>query len=415
MLGPMTTSLLLPGFAILAAGCLAVSAQEARTWTDIKGRTIEGSFLKQDEATVWVKRGDGREVAIPKKSLSEDDLKHLESAVPAPAPAPAPGGAAAASTGRFNNAKIDPSAWKPKAGGFQLGSFSFATNLETEHFVIASNEKVRPATLAAYADACERLWSDMAADLPELAEAFKDKRMVVVLAEERGATAFSAWHDKHADESSSVGRHYQLSKAGIASFSLDKKFADEASLTIAGRLFRLDSKNAEHNRKTWPQRIHFVSGDIISQLVGRPDDNEDYNLSLVKLAFSYHREELICGRIESEVSFGGGGDVEGFKNGRNWPGATKKLLKGGARPDIKGFLEVHASKAEPRDLGFGLGLMRFIQMDATRLTNFGKMLEKARTDDKCPDPPAFSKALGFDSAEELNVAWRDFMLSDAFQ
>ena len=72
MLGPMKTPLL-SGFAILAAGCLAASAQEARTWTDIKGRTIEGSFLKQDESTVWVKRGDGREVAIPKKALSEGD------------------------------------------------------------------------------------------------------------------------------------------------------------------------------------------------------------------------------------------------------------------------------------------------------------------------------------------------------
>ena len=415
MLGPMKTPLL-SGFAILAAGCLAASAQEARTWTDIKGRTIEGSFLKQDESTVWVKRGDGREVAIPKKALSEGDLKHLETATPASAATGgSTAGAATPSAGRFNNAKIDPTAWKPRAGGFQLGSFSFATNLETEHFIIATNEKVRPATMTAYADACERLWSDMAADLPGLAEAFKGKKMVVVLAEERGATSFAAWHDKHADDSSDVGRHYQLARASIASFSLDKKFAEEAGLTIAGRLFRLDSKNAEHNRKTWPQRIHFLSGDIIAQFIGRPDDNEDFNLSLVKLAFSYHREELICGRIESEVSFGGGGDVEGFKNGRNWPGATKKLLKGGARPDIKGFLEVHASKAEPRDLGFGLGLMRFIQMDATRLANFGKMLEKARSDDKCPDPAAFSKALGFDSPEELNVAWREYMLSDAFQ
>ena len=50
--------------------------------------------------------------------------------------------------------------------------------------------------------------------------------------------------------------------------ALDKKFADEAGLTIAARLFRLDSKNAEHNRKTWPQRIHFLSGDIIAQFDG---------------------------------------------------------------------------------------------------------------------------------------------------
>jgi hypothetical protein len=414
MLVPMNSSLL-AGLAIFAAACLAAAAQEARTWTDTKGRTIEGSFLKQDDTTVWVKRGDGREVAIPKKSLSADDLKHLESAVPASPPAVGGVGAGAASAGRFNNAKIDPSVWKPKEGGFGLGKFTFATNLETEHFIIATNDKVRPAMLTAYADSSERLWSDMAADMPELGEAFGGKKLLVVLAEKAGATSFSAWHDKHADESSSVARHYRLADAGIASFSLDDKFADEAGLTIAGRLFRLDSKNAEHNRRNWPQRIHFLSGDILTQVTGRPDDNDDFNLSLVKLAYSYHREELVCGRIESEVSFGGGGEVEGFKNGRNWPGATKKLLKAGARPDIKGFLGVHASKAEPRDLGFGLGLMRYIHVDPARLAGFGKMLATARTDDKCPDPEAFAKALGLDSAAALDAAWRDYMLSDAFQ
>lgn len=411
MLGTMNSPLL-SGLAIFAAGCLAATAQDARTWTDLKGRTIEGSFLKQDDSTVWVKRGDGKEIAIPKKSLSEDDLKHLASATLAPAPS---GGAAVAAGGRFNNAKIDPAAWKPRDGGFKLGQLSYATNLETEHFIFATSEKVRPAILAAYADASERLWADIAADVPELADAFKGRKMPVILAEEKGATMFSGWHDKHADDSSTVARHYQLSEAAIASFSLDKKFAEESGLTIAGRLFRLDSKNAEPTRRTWPQRIHFLSGDILSQVIGRPDDNGDFNLSLVKLAFSYHREELICGRIESEVSFGGGGDVEGFKNGRNWPGTTKKLLKAGARPDIKGFLEVHASKAEPRDLGFGLGLMRFIQMDGARRAGFGKMLEKARTDDKCPDPEALAKGLGLDSAEALNAAWREYMLSDAFQ
>jgi hypothetical protein len=44
MLGTMNSPLL-SGLAIFAAGCLAATAQDARTWTDLKGRTIEGSFL----------------------------------------------------------------------------------------------------------------------------------------------------------------------------------------------------------------------------------------------------------------------------------------------------------------------------------------------------------------------------------
>ena len=402
---------------VFAAASLAASAEESRTWTDVKGRKLEGSFLRQDESTVWVKRGDGKEIAIPKKTLSVDDLKHLQTAVPAPdaSPGPATGGAATAS-GRFATVKLDPASFKPREGGFKIGTMTYASNLETDHFLVGGYEKTRPAVVAAYADALERLWIDVAADLPEIAEVFKGRKMPIILADgEKEATAFATWHEKHADESTSVSSEYRLPTSSIATFSLDPKFAEEKGFSTTGRLFRLDAKSAQSSRRTWPERIHFVASDLFGQMIGRPNDNEDFNLSMVRLSFAYHREELICGRIESEVSFGGGSEVEGFKNGRNWAGATKKLLKGGATPDIKGFLQTNASKAEPRDLGFGLGLMHLIQADPAKKAGLNKLLGETRKNDKCPTDEQFAKALGFDSPQALNVAWKDYMVSVAFQ
>lgn len=401
------------GFALLAVGCLTVSAQESRTWTDTKGRTLTGVFVRQDDSTVWVKRDDGKEIPIPKKSLSAGDLKQLESIGGGGSGG---GGEAGAAVGRFATVKVDPSKWAPRTGGFGIGSLTYPASLETEHFIVAGAEKTRPALMLAYADAAERLWADIATDLPSLTEVFKGRKMPIILVDgEKEAAAFASWHEKHAEDSPTVRPESMLDTSTIAPFSLDPKFAAEAGLSTTGRLFRLDSKKAEHNRKTWPERIHFLSGDLFRQVMGRPKDNGSFNLGMVVLSFSYQREELICGRIESEIFFGGDSEVEGFKNGRNWAGATKKLLKGGANPDIKSYLESSAAKAEPRDLGFGLGLMRFIHDDPARNAGWGKMLDKVRKEEKCPTDEEFTKAIGFDSPQALNAAWKEYMLSDKFQ
>ena len=391
--------------AVLTLGCL--SAQEARTWTDIKGRKLEGAFVKQDDATVWVRKGDGKEVAIPKASLSEDDRKHLATAAPA-----IPAGSNGA---RFNTARIDVAAWKPRPEGFQIGTQLYPIMIESDHFIIAGGAKARPAVLTAYAEAAERLWIDMATDLPGLATAFEGKKMPILLLDgEKEAKPFAKWHDEHADASPNVSPSYNLERFVIVAFHLDKDLAKERGLTTLGRVYRLDSKKAEHTRKTWPARIHFFAEDILRQLTGDPDNNGKYTVAPLRLAHSYHREEQICGKIESEVSFGGAA-LEGFRNGRNWAGATKKLLKDGIQPDIASFLETRNSEVEPRDLGFGLGLMHFVHSDRARIEGFAKILETAAKDDKAPDPEAFAKGLGFDSPEALNKAWRDYMVSDAVQ
>ncbi|WP_367870155.1 SHD1 domain-containing protein [Luteolibacter sp. Populi] len=409
---------LFAGFAIFAALTLAASAQEARTWTDTKGRKLEGAFLRQDEATVWVKRGDGKEIAIPKKTLSPDDLKHLESAAPVPADANAGGAPATAGTGgRFNDAPIDPTTFQARAGGLKLDILNYTSTLETDHYIIAGTPKIRPATLSVYAEVAERLWVDLAADFPDLAEAYKGglKMALLIFNDEKEHAVFASWHEKHAEASSSVSPIFNMTRSTISGWRFDKKFADEAKIATRGRAFRMDGKGYQHNKKTWPQRIHFLSSDILNHWVGNATRTDGQSLSMVAFCLAFHREQLICGRIETEVSFGGGSEVEGFKNGRNWAGATKKLLKAGATPDIKSFLEGEASEANPRDLGMGLGLMQFIRTDPARQKSFSKMLQEASSSKESPDGAAFAKAIGFASAEELNKAWLDYMLTDAFQ
>jgi hypothetical protein len=50
---------------------------KARTWTDVKGRKIEAEYVSQSKTSVVLRLKNGREVAIPFKTLSPDDLSHL--------------------------------------------------------------------------------------------------------------------------------------------------------------------------------------------------------------------------------------------------------------------------------------------------------------------------------------------------
>jgi hypothetical protein len=57
--------------------CFTLQPADARTWTDVKGRTIEADIVRKDGAGVIVKKG-GKEVRLPLQLLSEADKKFVE-------------------------------------------------------------------------------------------------------------------------------------------------------------------------------------------------------------------------------------------------------------------------------------------------------------------------------------------------
>lgn len=64
---------LLPG--LLAS--VVVGSSFARTWTDVKGRKIDAEYVSQTKDSVVLKLKNGKEVTVPFKNLSREDLSHL--------------------------------------------------------------------------------------------------------------------------------------------------------------------------------------------------------------------------------------------------------------------------------------------------------------------------------------------------
>ncbi len=383
----------------------ALSAQQPRTWTDRQGRTLEATYLGQDGENVHVRRTTGGEVRIPKETLSEADLAWVGAVADLPA----------GTGGRFNDVTLPVDSWRPLPGGLKLGGLHYSETLETDHFIFAGEARLRSNILAAHADAAERLWHDMVADYPGLAAAFKERKMVILLLDgNEQADRLSAWLRSHTREHPDATYSAGLRTNYIPSITFGREFAAEHGFTAVSRMFRVDTTKTEHLRRTWGERIHFVSSDILRHWLGAPNRTDGSTFALVRFCMSYYREGSICGKIESIVVFGSSAPVEGFSNGKNWPGATKKLIKDGAAPDIVEFLKISPSEAQPRDLGFGYGLMRFIHDDPTRLAGFNKMLGTIAESGNSPTPQQFAEALGFASPDALNIEWLAYMNSDAF-
>jgi hypothetical protein len=400
---------------LLAAALCATAMAESRKWTDAaSGRSIDAEFVSQTDAKVTLRLKDGKEVALDKTRLSKADQEFLKTATAPAAPSVAATAGSASRAVNFDSVKIDKRAWtrpgSPK--DLKVTTVDFPLQLETPHFFIAGTPKVKAEVMDVYAEAAERLWTHMVRDIPGIESLFKDKRMMVWLEESETAhNNFGKWVAKNTNR----GFDFSWEEHTISYVTLTDEYAGSQKLLTASRAFRTDSKGNHRNLK-WPPRIHFLAGDIFRMYLDEVERNEECMTGLMGLGYAYYLEGDVCGNITTEVSFGGGGSVEGFKNGRAWPATIKNLLKNPVvKPGIEKILKTDASKAEPMDIGSVFALMHWCLRDPVRNKAFNALLESAIKDKKTPTPAAFAKAMGFDSADAFDAALVAYMKSDQFK
>lgn len=85
----MPRSAFVPSALLTLLGLASAASAEARTWTDTKGRTIEGDYLSATSADVTLRRSDGRTFTLPLTLLSPADRKFVDQQAKPTASAPA--------------------------------------------------------------------------------------------------------------------------------------------------------------------------------------------------------------------------------------------------------------------------------------------------------------------------------------
>ena len=175
-------------------------AAESRIWTSRKGSTIEAELLSADATTATLVTKDAKQIPLKFEDLSLGDRQYLVEF----------GGAdpkilVAGEVGEpEKQVRIDSATIKKlKDKTLQLGDESAAVFqlTESEHFLVASAGDVHADGVA---ETAERLWHGMAFQHMNFRRDWADKRMLVLIAENR--EAFKATGDWYAGVLMAMGR-----------------------------------------------------------------------------------------------------------------------------------------------------------------------------------------------------------------
>jgi hypothetical protein len=386
-----------------------------RTWTDTKGRKVEAEFVSQTANKVTVKLATGKEVTLPKLTLSEVDQEFLKTAAPAPASAPpAASTSRAAFTGpTFDSARIDKNKWKrTPLRDLKLQGLDFPSQIETEHFFIAGGPGVKPALLETNAEACERLYAHITRLVPRLMETFRDQRMTLWITANRDDMEVFG----NSISSRPGGGFTALSDTVIAAAVLPDEMVSEQKFVRNTRIIRADGNESQRSVK-WPSRLFFNASAIFHATTSNMKMNAGNSIGLIELGWCYFLESEICGKITTEVQFTGGDEVQGFRNGRAWPATVKTILKNGstAKPGAVLLLQTVKARATPLETGIAFGFAHWCFRDPARARQFSSMLDSSISEGLAPDPESFAKAFGFESVAAFDAAFNAYLKSDQFK
>ena len=391
----------------------AFAAAQMRTWTDYKGRTIEAKMIRPKGESVVVRRADGKEFTLERKNLSDGDIVYLDKL--------AAGGGSAGDDLDFDSFDVDKKSFVERDEPFKIGDVEFPNVVETPHFIVVADEETRRSLPLIYGEVAERLFLEIAQDVPGLIESFNGRKMPIILVESGMHPIFTQALSDYYRELGWYSRVSDLSgwdTMTITGMRFSSEDVKKNKTTKDARVFHTGKNELSSQRKLrWHSRIHFLASTIIREYLTTVNRSDGYSFDLLKLGYVYLKEDEICGRVETKVVYTSNPlTVAGFEDGRTWPSSVKKLLENpDLRPSLSSILETPASGAQPADVGFSYGLSHFMTRDPSRRAQFGKMLEDTIELDKFPQGDAFAEYFGFDSVEAFDNAWIAYMKTDEFE
>jgi hypothetical protein len=166
---------------LTGAACLALSchAAEMRIWTSRKGGTLEATLGGVEANMVTLVNKDSKEIKLKAEDLSLADRLHLVEF----------GGAeetilTSGEPGLVEkDLRLDTSAFKKRDDILTFGNSADGFELfETPHFLIGTAGRIRPQAVA---ETAERLWYGMAFVHMNFRKDWGDKRMLILLVEDR--------------------------------------------------------------------------------------------------------------------------------------------------------------------------------------------------------------------------------------
>lgn len=398
---------------------------EPRTWTNLKGQNIKAQLIAVDGDYVILRLQNGRDSRILRKTLSIGDQKFLEEYGGAEKIPIDPKGKI---TVPEKEMKFNSKTLIKRDDKFELpDGYSLQFDIvESEHFLIMSSGKVRGKDTAELA---ERLWYGMNFQHPGFAEKWGDEKKAIFLCGEK--TDYDILGKYYVDQLANSGRAQEASNSARtwpmssgAGLFLDNDTCDKYNVMNGARAFRADSKS-NFQRGVWnPFPAHCIAQDVLSvQMGGAGGGAGSEGYYAISTGHGYYKEiqltdETVTSLLDAntyesdEVVKSGG-----FDDGKKWARTLRDLVKKEkVSPSLAALYRVNrASELTPELTVLMYGFARYMQSTPDRISKFSKVMERVDTSRSIPVPLEMAKLFDFETVQEFETDWINYLKSSAFK
>lgn len=414
---------------VLAGVALAWSvlscAAEFRMWTSVDGKTVEAEFLRLDGSKVTLlRKEDNRRVEFDRKLLSRADQEWLDEHA-----TDTGFGFGSKDEGRdrmlnpAKKVKIDKRAFVEHESPFEIPNLQFVA-LETPHFLILSNGRVKADMVGEHA---ERMWHDFNFFHPKFGDKWQNGKMAIFLTDnDEDYRWIGEWYagllaqeEATREAASEVAKTWMAGSAGVVYLSSD--VAEKNSVMRRARVFR----NAQEKRfeDLWsPFRTHCLAEDMLDLQMGYVSGYGADGLFWVSTGYAYFKEIDLCERSETVLAVyddTAEDEVRTTQNAdtrRAWADELRKMIRTKkVEPTIEALYKLNSRTVKASEVMLIYAMNDFLNSSNEMITKYADFVERIDTSKQIPVPIEMAKMFGFQSVEELETAWIDYMKSQRFK
>lgn len=415
------------GALVMAATLANATAAEIRMWTDLKGRQLEAALVRiEDDSVILRLKKDGSEVPVKIERLSQEDRNYIAEFSDDPFAGMDP-------TTRLDSpakkVKLDTKSWVKweKGQAIEIPNLAFGDVIQTEHFLVGATGRIKVKPTAENA---ERLWHDTAFFHPSFKDRWRgDKRMAIFLVDnDEDYLTFGTWYadmlrkDARGDEANDMLKQWPFGDGG--NIIADPETAEKYNIHRLVRVFKVpeDREKQFTDSDPWesPFRTHCLSGDLLRLQMGGVSSFGAQGLFWLTTGYCYYKEFNLCDRVETAlITFAADTENEVsstglFKDGQNWTDETRRMVKRGkVEPKIPMLYALSRNNLNAEWCLLMYGFNAYLQSNLGRVTKYSELIKRVETSRQVPEPENLARIYGFDSVEEMEADWIDFMKSSS--
>jgi hypothetical protein len=400
----------------------ALDAAETRIWTSRKGSTIEAELLRFDETNATLLAAGNKQIVLPMADLSIADRQFMVENVGADAKILVSGEIGEPE----KQVKIDSSTFKKlKESNLIFGTDSESAYelMESEHFLIATAGGVRAQAIA---ETAERMWHGMAFQHMNFRRDWGDKRMLILLVEDREAyTALGKWWTGLLKEKGNTEGAANVSAAwdrvGSTMVTLPDEMADKHKVFPAVRVFNV-KEDTLFKKPMGSFLVFSMAGVLLDRQLGNISSYGVEGLFAVNTGHSYYKEISLTGKSETSLlSAAGTGEAEvkekkGFGDASDWAKTLRGLVKKGEiKCEVDPMFKVKNEDVTPEQLALMYSFSAYMESTPARLACYASMVRRIESSKQIPVPEEIAKIFGFETVAALEADWKLFVTEGKFK